>query len=239
MDGQVEILERRSRGMEYPVNGAMAAFPDNVVNGREVLTRSGLVPASEYRLILVRNGRTRLIGTDDDVDLDKEHGGSFRAFLSDRDFGFTVDEVGQVWGTADMEVDEFLRIWPQHPEHRWVLERDDEPDTVLTPGGVLSFGPKGVEHVVSRKDAHPDKVMVTVVTTAGVYPAEGAKRYPRSTRISDVLNDAARKLDIRDSSTWIVTVAGRDVSPTLTFAQANLTGTVELEWGPREGGGGA
>jgi hypothetical protein len=55
----------------------------------------------------------------------------------------------------------------------------------------------------------------------------------------DVLTEAARKLEIRDSATWIVTVAGQDVSPTLTFAQANLTGNVALEWGPREGGGGA
>jgi hypothetical protein len=234
-----QIVEGRSRGMEYPVNGAMVSFPDTVVTGREVLTRAGLVPASEYRLILVHNGRTHLKDTDDDIRLDDEQGGSFRAFLSDRSYNFTVDEVGQVWGAADMEVDEFLRIWPQQPDHHWVLEREDEPDTVLTPGGLLSFGPEGVEDVVSRKVAHPDTVMVTVVTTAGVYPAEGAKRYPRSTRIAEVLADAARKLDIRDSSTWVVTVAGQDVSPTSTFAQANLTGIVALEWGPREGGGGA
>lgn len=234
-----EIVGRRTRGMEYPVNGTEVAFPDSVVAGREVLTHAGLVPASEYQLILVREGRTRLIGTDDEVDLDTQRGGLFRAFPSDRAYGFTVDEVGQVWGAVDMEVDEFLRIWPQRPNHHWVLEREDEPDTVLTPGGILSFGPEGVEDVVSRKDAHPDTVMVTVVTTAGTYPAEGAKRYPRSTRIADVLADAARKLDIRDSSTWIVTVAGHDVSSTLTFAQANLAGTVALEWGPREGGGGA
>lgn len=234
-----EIAECRSRGVEFAVNGAEIRFPDNVVTGREVLTHAGLTPASEFQLILIRDGRTHLIGTDDEVDLDKQHGGSFRAFPSDRAYSFTVDEVGQVWGAVDMEVDEFLRIWPQRPEQHWVLEREEEPDTVLTPGGILSFGPEGVEDVVSRKNVHPDTVMVTVVTTAGIYPAEGAKRYPRSTRIADVLADAARKLDIRDSSTWIVTVAGRDLSPTMTFAQANLAGTVALEWGPREGGGGA
>jgi hypothetical protein len=233
-----EIMDEvRTRGIVYPVNGANVTFPDNIVTGRTVLTRSDNVPASEYQLILVRDRRTHLIGTDDEIDL--KQGGAARAFLLDRSYAFTVDEVGQVWGAEDMEVDEFLSSWPTREGYDWVLERDDEPDTVLVPGGLLSFGPNGVEHIVSRKDAHPDKVRVTVVTTAGTFPAEGAKRYPASTPIASVLTDAARKLHIADTETWIVTVAGRDVNPALTFTQAGLSGDVALEWGPREGGGGA
>jgi len=234
-----EVMERRTCGIDYPVNGTNVAFPDDIVTGREALTRSGKVPASENQLILVWDRRTRLIGTDDEIDLTKEKGGALRAFQSDRSYGFTVDEVGQVWGAEDMEVDEFLSIWLPRDGHHWVLEREDEPDTVLFPGGLLSFGPNGVEHVVSRNDAHPDKVLVTVVTTAGTFPTEGAKRYPAATPIANVLADAARKLHITDAATWIVTVAGRDVNPTLTFAQAGLSGEVALEWGAREGGGGA
>ncbi|MFO1144406.1 MAG: hypothetical protein U1E59_18930 [Amaricoccus sp.] len=182
---------------------------------------------------------TRLIGTDDEIDLNAEKGGFLRAFRSDRSFSFTVDEVGQVWGAEDMEVDEFLTIWPPRAGSHWVLERQDEPDTALVPGGLLSFGEGGVEDVVSRKDEHDRKVLVTVVTTAGTFPAEGAKRYPTSTPISEVLAHAARKLHISDTEAWIVTVAGRDVASTLTLAQAGLSGEVALEWGPREGGGGA
>ncbi|HQS17735.1 hypothetical protein [Reyranella sp.] len=234
-----EVMARHTRSSDYPVNGTDVAFPDHIITGREALTRSGNVPASEYQLILVRDRRTHLIGTDDELDLKKERGGALRAFLSDRSYGFTVDEVGQVWGAEDMEVDEFLSIWPPRDGHHWVLEREDEPDTVLVPSGLLSFGPNGVEDIVSRKDTHPDKVLVTVVTTAGTFPAEGAKRYSASTPIADVLADAARKLSITDTETWIVTVAGSDVNPTLTFAQAGLSGEVALEWGAREGGGGA
>jgi hypothetical protein len=233
------VMDRRVRGIDYLVNGTDVAFPDGTVTGREALTRSGNVPASEHQLILVRDRRTHLIGTDDEIDLKKEKGGALRAFRSDRSFGFTVDEVGQVWGAEDMEVDEFLSIWPPRDGYHWVLERENEPDTVLVPGGILSFGPNGVEHIVSRKDAHPDKVLVTVVTTAGTFPKEGAKRYPASTPIADALAAAARKLHITDTETWIVTVAGRDVNPALTFAQAGLSEEVVLEWGAREGGGGA
>ena len=234
-----EVIERRTRGIDYPVNGIDVAFPDDITTGRVALTLSGNTPASEYRLILLRDHQTRLIGTDDEIDLKKEKGGALRAFRSDRSYRFTIDEVRQVWGTEDMEVDEFLLIWPPRDGHQWVLERENEPDTVLVSGGLLSFSPNGVEHIVLRKDTHPDKVLVTVVTTAGTYPAEGAKRYPASTPIAHVLADAARKLDITDTKTWIVTVAGRDVSPTLTFAQAGLSGEIALEWGAREGGGGA
>lgn len=234
-----EVLDRRGRGFDFTVNGVDVPFPDRVVTGREALTKSGNVPASEHQLILLRDGRTRLVGTDDDLDLKQEEGGYLRAFQSDRVFGFTVDEIGQVWGAEDMEVDEFLSIWPAREGHHWVLERDDEPDTVLTPGGLLSFGPQGVEDVVSRRDEDQDKVLVTVVTTAGTFPAEGAKRYNRSTLISSVLADAARKLRLVGTEAWIVTVGGRDVGATMSFAQAGLSGEVALEWGEREGGGGA
>jgi hypothetical protein len=232
-------LEGRPHVHKYPVNGVMIDFHDGVINGREALTRAGNTPASEYRLILVRGGRTRLIGTDDDIDLSQEVGGELRAFETDRDFGFTVDEVGQVWGAEDMEVDEFLSIWPLRNGYHWVLEQADEPDTVLTAGGLLSFGPKGVEHVVSRKEAHPDKIMVVVVTTAGVFPAEGAKRYLESAPISTALDDAKRKLNITAAPDWVVVIDNRDVNPALTFKQAGLSGSVKIEWGPREGGGGA
>ena len=232
--------ESRAGSYRYPVNGIEIDFHDRLITGRQALTRSDNVPASEYQLILVRNERTKLIGTDDEIDLHEEKDGELRAFESDRSFGFTVDEVGQVWGAEDMEVKEFVRIWPPRPGHHWVLERKDMPDTILTEDGVLSFGPAGVEHVVSRKKEHPDKLLVVVVMTAGVYPAEGAARYPATTPISAVLADAKAKLHITTvPPDWVVMVNNADVNPNQSFEQAHLSGEVKLEWGPREGGGGA
>jgi len=110
--------ESRAGSYRYPVNGIEIDFHDRLITGRQALTRSDNVPASEYQLILVRNERTKLIGTDDEIDLHEEKDGELRAFESDRSFGFTVDEVGQVWGAEDMEVKEFVRIWPPRPG-RW------------------------------------------------------------------------------------------------------------------------
>jgi hypothetical protein len=232
-----DLRERRGNGFVFSVNGTDVHFSDKVVTGREAMTRAGLLPASEHQLILVRQSRTHLIGTDDDINLFE--GGLLRAFGGDRCYSFTVDEVGQVWGAPEMEVDEFLEIWPARPDHQWLLERSGEPDTVLTAGGTLSFGPDGVEDVVSRRNNHSDHVLVTVVTTAGTFPAEGAKRYPSSKIIGEVLSEAARKLHLTGTEQWVVTVGGRNISPTLSFAQAALSGTVDLEWGAPEGGGGA
>lgn len=232
-------LAGRKCGHEYPVNGVLTNFPDRVFTGREALTRSGHTPASEFQLILVRDQRTHLILTDDDIDAIEQAGGELRAFRSDGTCAFTVDEVGQVWGDEGMEVGEFLRHWPPPEGHHWEIERDDEPDTVLEGGGVLSFGPEGVEHIVSKKDKHRDMVLVMVVTTAGVYPAEGSKRYPAKTMISSVLEDAARKLKITAVPDWVVQIGGNDVLATQTFEQLGLTGSVTIEWGAREGGGGA
>jgi hypothetical protein len=227
-------------GHNYPVNGVQIDFHDRVITGREALTRSHNVPASEHQLILVRDQRTKLIGTDDEIDLQEERGGQLRAFESDRSFAFTVDEIGQIWGGEEMEVKEFVRIWPPRPGLHWVLERKEMPDTILTEDGVLSFGPAGVEHIVSRKDEHPDKVLVVVVTTAGVYPAEGAARYLARTPISAVLVDAKAKLGITTvPPDWVVMVKNTDVNPSQSFEQAHLSGEVKIEWGPREGGGGA
>ena len=224
--------------LSAPVNGIPFRFDAPIVAGREVLTAAGLVPASEHQLILVRGGRTRLIGTDDNLDLRAEVGGQLRAFLSDRSFGFTIAEVGEVWGTGEMEVDELLAIWIPPEGHHWVLERTDEPDTILRPGGDNSFEPGGVERVVARRHHGPDKVLAVVVTTAGLFPAEGANRYPVTEIIANVLARAAKRLKITDTAGWTVTVSGRDINPSLSFAQAGLTGEINLEWGAPEGGGG-
>jgi hypothetical protein len=228
----------RARALEYPVNGVPVRFDDRVITGREALTAIGLVPASEHQLILVRDRRTHLIGADDTIDLRKEEGGMLRAFPSDRAFAFTVEEVSQVWGTAELEVDELLSIWEPPVGKDWVLERDDQPDVVLRPGGTVTFEPKGVEDIVSRPHHRTDKLLVTVFTTSGTFPAQGALRVEAREVIANILARAAHKLHLTQTEGWVAQVDGVDIDPQQTFAQAGLAGEVDIEWGEREGGGG-
>lgn len=235
MDG--ETAELTTNWHHVVVNGQTYEADDAKLTGREILTLANKAPASEYQLILVRKNRTRLVGLDDKVDLKVETDAIFRAFEGDRTYSWTLDEIGQVWGADSIEVDELMSLFHVDPGMELVLERDDQPDVVLHAGGAVSFEERGTEDIVTRHKK-PEFVLVTIFTTAGVFPAEGAVRARPEDLVSEILQRAAKKLHLKDTESWVVMVDGRDVNPALTFAQNGLSGTVELDWSPREGGGG-
>lgn len=219
------------------INGNSFKTNDQKQSGRDLLGLAGLSPASEFVLVLVSQNRTRLIGLDDKVDLRVEKDAVFRAFESDRVYTWTLDEIGQIWGTETLEVNELIGLFSINEDQELVLEREHEPDVVLRPGGSVSFAQRGTEDIVTRRK-RPDVLLVTVFTTAGVFPSEGALRVPPDTLVQNVLERAARKLDLKDTTNWVVTADGRDIDPSRSFAQNGLTGIIELDWSPREGGGG-
>lgn len=223
---------------EFPVNGQPFSFDDPIIDVREALNAAGLTPATEHQAVIVKKGRTHLLQTDDKITIADHPGGGLRAFRSGEAFAFTINEVSQIWGEGQMETDELYRIWTPPSGHDWVLEKTDEPDTVIRPGSTLSFGPEGVEHIVARPHHGAGKLLVTVFTLSGVFPAEGALRVGADELISSVLAKAAEKLNLADTSTWVVSFGERDINASVTFAEAGLAGVVELDWMPREGGGG-
>jgi hypothetical protein len=82
-------------------------------------------------------------------------------------------------------------------------------------------------------------VEVQVVTTAGMYPNHGFDRVPAHQNIKNQLQEAAKKLKITNTDGWIVVVAGREIDVNKSYIDNALHGQVVLDWGPREGGGGA
>ena len=85
-------------------------------------------------------------------------------------------------------------------------------------------------------------VEVSVSTTAGFYPAEGFEQAPIHQKVSVLLGKAQNKLKIKDVNGWIATVTDgsgkRQLDPDRSYLDNNLSGTVEIDWGPSEGGGG-
>ncbi len=233
----VETAEAITSHRHVVVNGQTYDNSDPDPSGRDILNLAGLAPASEHQLILIRDNRTHLIELDDKIELKAEGGAVFRAFRDDRAYSWTLDEIGQVWCAETLEVDELISLFSIAPDDELVLERGAEPDVVLQPGGSVSFAEPGTEHIVTRRK-RPEFLLVSVFTTAGVFPAEGALRVTPETLVSAVLARAAKKLELTDTADWVVTVDGRDINPAATFAQNALSGTVELNWSPREGGGG-
>jgi hypothetical protein len=85
-------------------------------------------------------------------------------------------------------------------------------------------------------------VEVSISTTAGFYPADGFNHLKADQPIQEELDKAAKKLKIKSTAGWVATVndgAGkRPLDPARSYEQNNLSGQVEIDWGPSEGGGG-
>ena len=81
-------------------------------------------------------------------------------------------------------------------------------------------------------------VNVAVVTTGGSYPDEGFEKTPSNQKIRIFLSEAARKLNIADFSNWIARVDDKEVDPEESYETNGLAGNIEIDFGPREGGGG-
>jgi len=91
------------------------------------------------------------------------------------------------------------------------------------------------EHQDEKADNH---VEVVVVTTSGRYPATGTNRVASHQPVQVELKKAADALHIVDTAGWIARVDGREIDPNKSYIDNHLTGTVTIDYGPREGGGG-
>ncbi len=81
-------------------------------------------------------------------------------------------------------------------------------------------------------------VEVSVVTTSGSYPSQGFERVPTHQKVKIVLEKASSSLGIAGTGGWIATVNGKEINIDKSFVDNGLSGQVEVDFGPREGGGG-
>lgn len=89
-----------------------------------------------------------------------------------------------------------------------------------------------------KKDKPETHVDVVVVTTSGRYPATGTDKVSAHQPVRNELAQAARHLGIVDTTGWVARVDGREIDIDKNYIENGLTGTVKIDYGPREGGGG-
>ena len=86
------------------------------------------------------------------------------------------------------------------------------------------------------------EVDVSISTTAGFYPTEGFIRIPSHQKVEHDLHEAKRELKIKDVDGWVAAVSEssgkRILDPAKSYTENGLSGKVEIDWGPSEGGGG-
>jgi hypothetical protein len=93
------------------------------------------------------------------------------------------------------------------------------------------------EYIMSEQER--ENVAVAVVTTSGRWPTEGFETVPASEKVQKVLDQATHELKIVGTSGWIATVGATTLVADATLASNGFkTGTVVVDFGPRQGGGG-
>lgn len=117
------------------------------------------------------------------------------------------------------------------------IQRDLESpnDEPIQSGSVIRFkdGPTFISCGCAPK--HLD---VSIVTTAGAFPAEEFERLPINQTIKVQLVRAARALQLGDVSDWIARHGTRELNIEQSYHENDLSGQVEIDYGRREGGGG-
>lgn len=135
----------------FTVNGVRFKSDDAVKDGRQLLQTAGFTPASDHVLIEITHPGSKSVGLDEEVDLSAPGREEFRAFLSDREFNFTVDEVGYVWGAPTISEEDLRAISATPAAKELVLDRADGEDEVIEAGGSVDLAARGTEHIYTEK----------------------------------------------------------------------------------------
>jgi hypothetical protein len=81
-------------------------------------------------------------------------------------------------------------------------------------------------------------VEVSVVTTSGDYPKKGFDSVAAQQKVRVELDHAAKHLGLTDTTNWVAMAGDKEINVDLSYEENGLHGKVEIDYGPREGGGG-
>lgn len=141
----------------------------------------------------------------------------------------------------DATVEHLLKIIQAEGKLIGELEADilllveEEAKLVRLEHKLCDHGVKHGHHIHVSKAKH---IFVAVVTTSGVWPHKGFENVPIHQPVKDQLARAAKKLGITDTTNWVAKVAGRELDVNKNYAENGLHHKVDIDYGPREGGGG-
>jgi len=81
-------------------------------------------------------------------------------------------------------------------------------------------------------------IEASISTTSGFHPDEGFVQVPINQKISVLIKKATKELNIADTTGWIAVYDGKELNLEASYADNNLSGEVQIDWGKSEGGGG-
>jgi len=88
-------------------------------------------------------------------------------------------------------------------------------------------------------EQHGGHLRAAVVTTSGRWPASGFESVSDHEKVREVLDEAAKKLELVGTHDWVVTIGATTLTADESFKANGFTkGDVVIDFGPRHGGGG-
>jgi hypothetical protein len=84
-----------------------------------------------------------------------------------------------------------------------------------------------------------NEVDIQVLTGAGNFPSNDFQKYNLHQSLQHVLDEAKAHLPVQNTSSWVVRLGDRELTPSLTIEQNNIPDRSRIAWGPVERGGGA
>ncbi|KUR78068.1 DUF2604 domain-containing protein [Novosphingobium sp. FSW06-99] len=200
---------------EFEVEGVDYLTGDPKVKGRDIRTMSDHNPAAKYRLIEVMDRYTTSVGLEDPIEFVEGEKRIFRIAEGDRDFDFTVEDLGWEWCSGSINEADVRKYGRIADDRELFIEGPVE--RVVPRGGTVDLTGDDVERIYSRPAAKPTHIEVTFIING---EGHAVKAMPDD-RLVDVLNEALKETENtgRPVTDWIVTTqpgAVLDVEKTLT-----------------------
>jgi hypothetical protein len=125
-------------------------------------------------------------------------------------------------------------------ENRGEIKIKEEVVTIETKDGVEILDVLEIKIHERRERRHPREhhVHVEVITTAGTWPSEGFAEVNRNQVVKIALERATKNLEIKDTANWVAKVGSKEINPEQNYHAQGLSGHIEIDYGPRAGGGG-
>jgi hypothetical protein len=134
----------------YTINGRPAVTAHRTPTQTQVLTDAGFEPADDFILIQRTPHGTRVVSTDDVLELG-DGSIEFFAFESGASYQLTLNEHSIWWGADKIEIGEIRTLGNVPDEDDIIWEREDGSSEELPTQGKFSLRGKGVEHLKTRK----------------------------------------------------------------------------------------
>ncbi|MFL9895905.1 hypothetical protein [Paraburkholderia sp. RL17-381-BIF-C] len=146
----------------FLINGKEAHTAVRTLESLQLLSDGGYEPADDYVLIQRTAHGSRVVSTDDEIDLEAQKA-EFYAFPTGATYEVTVNTHSVWWGEPSIDISEIRRLANVSEDEDLLWNRNEEGNEKLPLKGAFRLDGAGVEHLRTHKREAPPAVYVYFV----------------------------------------------------------------------------